>query len=101
MTFSFEGEGGLYVLPKVKVEVSGRSMSEPVQEIALDSMIDEVYLKSPFAEPRFMVRAVLPERTFLEKVFLLHEEFAKPMDLIRVEGSRAICTILGRCRKLQ
>lgn len=101
LTFSFEGEGGLYVLPKVKVEVSGRSMSEPVQEIALDSMIDEVYLKSPFAEPRFMVRAVLPERTFLEKVFLLHEEFAKPMDLIRVEGSRAICTILGRCRKLQ
>ena len=40
LTFSFEGEGGLYVLPKVKVEVSGRSMSEPVQEIALDSMID-------------------------------------------------------------
>ncbi len=32
-----------------------------------------------------MVRAVLPERTFLEKVFLLHEEFAKPRDLIRVE----------------
>jgi hypothetical protein len=74
-----------YILPKVKVEVSGRSMSEPVQEIALSSMIDQVYATAPFAEKPFMVRAVLPERTFLEKVFLLHEEFAKPRDLIRVE----------------
>lgn len=41
--------------------------------------------KAPFAEPKFNVRAVLPERTFLEKIFLLHEEFAKPKDLIRVE----------------
>lgn len=86
LSFSIDGaDGNQYVLPKVKVEVSGRSMSEPVQEIALDSMIDQVYPKAPFAEPKFMVRAVLPERTFLEKVFLLHEEFAKPKDLIRVE----------------
>lgn len=85
-SFSIDGaDGNQYVLPKVKVEVSGRSMSEPVQEIALDSMIDQVYPRAPFAEPKFMVRAVLPERTFLEKVFLLHEEFAKPKDLIRVE----------------
>lgn len=77
--------GNQYVLPKVKVEVSGRSMSEPVSEVAIDSMIDQVYPNTPFAEPKFMVRAVLPERTFLEKVFLLHEEFAKPKALIRVE----------------
>lgn len=85
LTFSIDGENGLYVLPKVKVEVSGRSMSEPVSEVSLDSMIDQVYPKAPFAEPKFNVRAVLPERTFLEKIFLLHEEFAKPKDLIRVE----------------
>lgn len=85
LTFSIDGEHGLYVLPKVKVEVSGRSMSEPVSEVALDSMIDQVYPKTPFAESKFNVRAVLPERTFLEKIFLLHEEFAKPKDLIRVE----------------
>ena len=83
---SFDGmDGNQYVLPKVKVEVSGRSMNEPVSEIALDSMINQIYPKAPFAEQKFMVRAVLPERTFLEKVFLLHEEFAKPKDLIRVE----------------
>lgn len=85
LTFSIDGENGLYVLPKVKVEVSGRSMSEPVNKVPLDSMIDQVYPKAPFAEPKFNVLAVLPERTFLEKIFLLHEEFAKPKDLIRVE----------------
>lgn len=86
LSVSIDGmNGNRYILPKVKVEVSGRSMSEPVSEIALDSMIDQVYPKVPFAEPKFMVRAVLPERTFLEKVFLLHEEFTKPRDLIRVE----------------
>lgn len=60
-------------------------MNEPVQEIALESMIDQVYPEAPFTEQKFMVRAVLPERTFLEKMFLLHEEFSKPKDLIRVE----------------
>lgn len=85
LTLSIDGENGLYVLPKIKVEVSGRSMSEPMSEVSLDSMIDQVYPKAPFAEPKFNVRAVLPERTFLEKIFLLHEEFAKPKDLIRVE----------------
>lgn len=74
-----------YILPKVKIEVSGRSMSEPVCNIAINSMIDQIYPNAPFAESTFMVRAVLPERTFLEKVFLLHEEFAKPKELIRVE----------------
>lgn len=86
LSFSIDGmDGNQYILPKVKVEVSGRSMSEPVSEIALDSMIDQVYPKAPFVEPKFIVRAVLPERTFLEKVFLLHEEFAKSRDLIRTD----------------
>ncbi len=86
LSVSIDGTGNnQYILPKVKVEVSGRSMSEPVSEIVLNSMIDQVYPKAPFGEQGFMVRAVLPERTFLEKVFLLHEEFAKPRDLIRIE----------------
>lgn len=85
LTFSVGVENGLYVLPKIKVEVSGRSMSEPVCEVPLESMIDQVYPKAPFSEPKFNVRTVLPERTFLEKIFLLHEEFAKPKDLIRVD----------------
>ena len=86
LSFSIGGlDGNQYIQPKVKVEVSGRSMSEPVKEIALNSMVDQIYPEAPFAEHKFMVRAVLPERTFLEKMFLLHEEFAKPKELIRVE----------------
>lgn len=86
LSFSIDGmNDNQYILPKVKIEVSGRSMSEPISEVALDSMIDQVYPRAPFTEPKFTVRAVLPERTFLEKLFLLHEEFAKPKDLIRVE----------------
>lgn len=86
LSFSINGmDGNQYILPKVKVEVSGRSMNEPVKEIALDSIIDQIYPEATFTEQKFVVRAVLPERTFLEKVFLLHEEFAKPKDLIRVE----------------
>lgn len=85
LTFSVEGDNGLYILPKVKVEVSGRSMSEPVSEVPVESMIDHIYPKAPFAEPRFNVRTVLPERTFLEKIFLLHEEFAKDKELIKIE----------------
>lgn len=74
-----------YIRSKVIIEVSGRSMNEPVVSVALSSFIDEVYTNAPFAEPKFEVRAVVPERTFLEKVFLIHEEFSKPSELIRTE----------------
>lgn len=60
-------------------------MSEPFAPIKLNSFIDEVFSQAPFAEPKFEVRAVVPQRTFLEKIFLLHEEFSKPNGNIRVE----------------
>ncbi|MDR0573322.1 MAG: nucleotidyl transferase AbiEii/AbiGii toxin family protein [Tannerella sp.] len=31
------------------------------------------------------IPTVIPERTFLEKTFLLHEEFQKPQERIRVD----------------
>ena len=73
-----------YIRSKVLIEVSGRSMSEPVAIVPLKSYIDEVYPSAPFTKPAFDVRAVVPQRTFLEKLFLLHEEFSKPKDDIRV-----------------
>ena len=73
-----------YIRSKVLIEVSGRSMSEPVAIVPLKSYIDEVYPAAPFTKPAFDVRAVVPQRTFLEKLFLLHEEFSKPKDDIRV-----------------
>lgn len=38
-----------------------------------------------FADKPKSIATVLPKRTFLEKVFLLHEEFQKPIEHIRVE----------------
>ena len=85
LSIAITDERAAYIMPKVKIEVSGRSMSEPVSDVEIDSMIDQVYPTAPFAEPKFTVRAVLPERTFLEKLFLLHEEFSKPQGQVRVE----------------
>lgn len=74
-----------YIKRKVIVEVSGRSMSEPITPGHLSSFIDGVYTNAPFTEPNFKVRAVAPERTFLEKICLLQEEFAKPKEAMRTE----------------
>ncbi|MCL2327748.1 MAG: nucleotidyl transferase AbiEii/AbiGii toxin family protein [Bacteroidetes bacterium] len=74
-----------YIQPVVKLEISGRSMNEPVQKVVLQSNLDEVFPNTPFAEKPFEINAVMPERTFWEKICLLHEEFAKPQELIRTE----------------
>ena len=74
-----------YVQNMVKVEVSGRSMSEPVQPVMLSSIVDQTFPNATIAESAFSVNVVLPERTFLEKVMLLHEEFAKPTAEVRTE----------------
>ncbi|MDR1896638.1 MAG: nucleotidyl transferase AbiEii/AbiGii toxin family protein [Prevotellaceae bacterium] len=74
-----------YVKRKVIVEVSGRSMNEPLQVVKLQSIIDEEFPKAAFAEKPFEIQAVVPQRTFIEKICLLHEEFSKPQDLMRSE----------------
>jgi hypothetical protein len=74
-----------YIKPIVKLEISGRSMNEPLRKIVLQSFIDETYSDKVFAEKPFEVNAVVPERTFLEKICLLHEEFAKPQEFMRTE----------------
>ena len=72
-----------YIAHTVKVEVSGRSMHDPVQTVALQSQIDTILPQATIVQPSFEVSVVVPERTFLEKVMLLHEEFAKPSEEVR------------------
>jgi len=74
-----------YIKPIVKIEVSGRSMNEPLETVKLQSIVDEVFADMPFANTPFDISAVVPQRTFIEKICLLHEEFAKPQKLIRTE----------------
>lgn len=74
-----------YVLPRVQIEISCRSLREPFTVQKFGSLVDEVYADSDFAEPLFEVPTVNPERTFLEKLFLLHEEFHRPAEKMRVD----------------
>lgn len=81
---SLYGRNG-YILPQVKIEVSGRSMTESVSKVSVRSYIFENLPKLTFQDNPVEVNAVIPQRTFLEKLFLLHEEFSKPDSEIRVE----------------
>lgn len=74
-----------YMLPRVQVEIGCRSLREPFSDRTFGALIDEVYADMDFAEPLFKVPTVNPERTFLEKLFLLHEEFHRPTDKRRVD----------------
>jgi len=74
-----------YVLPRVQIEISCRSLREPFTVQNFGSLVDESYVDRDFAEPLFEVPTVNPERTFLEKLFLLHEEFHRPAEKMRVD----------------
>lgn len=64
-----------YIEPKVKIEISCLSMDEPVEEKSLRSFMADVLKEEEDVEVMFPT--VVPTRTFLEKIFLLHEEFQK------------------------
>lgn len=65
-----------YISPKVKVEISCLSMDEPFEDRPITSLI---YDKFPAVDDGTAcnIPTVLPIRTFLEKAFLLNEEYQK------------------------
>jgi len=65
-----------YVLPIVKIEFSVMSLDEPYQGKELTTLIHSIY-PAIDNEIKCTFKSVLPERTFLEKIFLLHEEYQK------------------------
>lgn len=75
-----------YLPDEVKIEVSVRSKLEPHLPVKIKSLLYEYFPNEAYLEVPFVVTAVRPHKTFLEKAFLLHEEFAKPhKDKIRTE----------------
>lgn len=74
-----------YLKPGVLVEIGSRSLKEPFTQRTFGTFVSEIYRDNPFTDKPISVPVVNPERTFLEKIFLLHEEFQKPFDKIRVE----------------
>lgn len=66
--------GILYIPNRVKIEVTARSLHEPCEMIKMNSIISETFPKASFSEESFPVRTAVVKRTFLEKIFLLHEK---------------------------
>jgi len=73
-----------YINPVIILEINGRSMKEPLESVEIKSFVDETFADKKFADKKFFVSVVVPERTFLEKICLLHEEFSKQDEHIRV-----------------
>ena len=65
-----------YIPPRVKIEISSLSMDEATELRQIRSLIGESY-NSEDTDAESLVRTVVPARTFLEKLFLLAEEFQK------------------------
>jgi hypothetical protein len=55
-------------------------MTRPIQ-----SILGETFAAQNFADTPINIPIVLPKRTFLEKVFLLHEEFQRPAKKMLLE----------------
>lgn len=72
-----------YLQSRVLIEMGARSLMEPFDNKNIESIIDARYPESEFTEGSFQVQTVIPEKTILEKLILLHEEFQKEPDKIR------------------
>lgn len=74
-----------YLPQRVLIEISSRSLMEPTEKREINSILSVNFPKVDFATDAFVIPTVLPQRTFLEKIFLLHEEFSQEPEKIRIE----------------
>jgi len=74
-----------YLPQRILIEVSSRSLMEPTENRKINSIISANFPKQNFATKPFVISTVLPQRTFLEKVFLIHEEFSQKPEKIRID----------------
>lgn len=65
-----------YLRPDVVLEVSARSLLEPTEPIQIKSILGENLPVMPLTNS--VIYTAIPAKTFLEKVFLLHELFSIP-----------------------
>lgn len=67
-----------YAVPTVKIEISVLSMAEPYEMKRISSLIEQVYKDEDIDSDIVQtIKTVSPARTFLEKAFLLCEEYQK------------------------
>jgi len=75
----------VYLRPGVLVEIGSRSLKEPFSPCKFKTLVAENYSDKTFADREVTIPTVNVERTFLEKIFLLHEEYQRPAEKRRVE----------------
>jgi hypothetical protein len=80
-------EPSAYLADEVKVEVGVRSLKIPYTQAVVQSLLHELYPNPAYAEIPFLVTAVEPRKTFLEKAMLLHEQFNRP-NIINIKTER-------------
>ena len=68
--------GHSYVKPVVKIEISCLSMKEPFEVKHISSLISDEF-KDDDGETMTDIATISPSRTFLEKAFLLNEEYQR------------------------
>ena len=74
-----------YLPQRVLIEISSRSLMEPTEKREINSILSVNFPKLDFATDTFTIPIVMPQRTFLEKTFLLHEEFLQEPEKIRID----------------
>lgn len=85
MAYPVLTEKVVYINPPIVVEIGSRSEKEPFTERQFCSFIGENFKGRNFADSPITIPTVNPERTFLEKIFLLHEEFQQPAEKVKVD----------------
>ncbi|NML36891.1 nucleotidyl transferase AbiEii/AbiGii toxin family protein [Chitinophaga sp. G-6-1-13] len=76
-----------YLKSIVQIEVSSRSLLEPFTQKPVISLMHEHFPNPIYSEVPFYIPVVVPRKTFLEKAFLLNEEFIKP-DIRKIRTER-------------
>ncbi|KKL53783.1 hypothetical protein LCGC14_2271970, partial [marine sediment metagenome] len=74
-----------YISPAIKLEVSARSLMEPAEKRDIQSIVGSYFPELSFSDSPVRINTVIPKKTFLEKAFLLHEEFQRNPDDVRSE----------------
>lgn len=72
-----------YTKPGIILEIGSRSLREPFSTMPVKSFAAEEKTSSGLTNEKIKIPAVNPERTFLEKIFLVHETLAGEYDPIK------------------
>ena len=64
-----------YLPDRVKIEFSVRSLKEPSIKRSMRSLLDNHFPNENYIEENCEVLTILPQRTLIEKMLLLHEEY--------------------------